>query len=193
MIWERSQRIYQTQLWGKGRIISPMSFLASLVPLALLSAPPARVDGCIKTHRWGDRSWKWPSALNTAAELQSVRLSHFDSPSSLNCSVNLAVALSCLMYGSLESVLGVLRPTNRLLCPPSSPCSLSTRSDRPVMMIVAPSPLSSAPLIPHHHRLFLNIPLHADIAECNFWKDFIFSLFLSNKNIQRRFLLQINT
>lgn len=111
--------------------------------LALFSEPGAAVDGCIKTHRWTDRGWKWPSALNTGTELQSIRLSHFDSPSSLNCSVNLAAASSCLTYWSPESVLRVLCPTNRLLCPLSSPHSLSTHSDRPLMMLRAISPLST--------------------------------------------------
>lgn len=54
--------------------------------------------------------------------------------------MNLAAALSGLTYWSLESVLGVLRPANRLLCPPSSPHSLSTHSDSPAMMIVPPHP-----------------------------------------------------
>lgn len=87
------------------------------------------------------------------SELQSIRLSHFDSPSSLNCSVNLAAALSCLTYWSPESVLQVLCPTNRLLCPPSPPHRLSTRSDRPVMMILAPPPLSPAPKVPNHYLI----------------------------------------
>lgn len=85
--------------------------------------------------------------------LRSIRLSHFDSPGSLNCSVNLAAALSCLTYWSPESVLRVLCPTNRLLCPPSSPHSLSTRSDRPVMMIPAPSPLPPAPQVPNYYLI----------------------------------------
>lgn len=182
MIWERSQRIYQTQLWGKGRIIPPMYSLAPLVSLALFSAPLASVDGRIKAHRWSDRGWKWPSALNTGAELQSIRLSHFDSPSSLNCSVNLAAALSCLTYRSPESVLGVLCPTNRLLCPPSSPHSLSTRSDRPVMMIVAPpSPLSPAPQVPRPLSYVFNTPAHVDTAECSWWKEIAFSISYRNK------------
>lgn len=138
--------------------------MAPLVPLALFSAPLASVDGCIKTHRWTDRGWKWPSALNTGAELQSIRLSHFDSTSSLNCSVNLAAALSCLTYWSPESVLRVLCPTNRLFCPPSSPPSLSTWSDRPAMMIRAPSPLSPAPQVPNHH-LISSIYYHVQIQQ----------------------------
>lgn len=140
MIWEGSQGKCRTQLWGKGRISPPPVYCCGpTCPFG--SDPLAGVDGCIKTHRWTDRDWKWPSALNTGAQLQSIGLSHFDSPGSLNCSVNLGAALSCLTYWSPESVLRVLCPTNRLLCPPSSPHSLSTCSDRPIMMILAPSPL----------------------------------------------------
>lgn len=137
------------------------SHVVPLVPFGSVLSPSSQCDGYIKTHRWTDRGWKWPSALNTDTELQSIRLSHFDSPSSLNCSVNLAAALSRLTYWSPESVLRVLCPTNRLLCPPWSPHSLSTYSDRPAMMMRAPSPLS--PVTPI--TLILSIYYHMEIQQ----------------------------
>lgn len=146
-------------------------------------------------HRWTDRGWKWPSALSTGTELRSIRLSHFDSPGSLNCLVNLAAALSCLTYWSPESVLRVLCPTNRLLCPPSSLRSLSTRSDRPVVMIPVTSPPRRpppppAPQIPNHDLVFFHTPPRADTEECDRWTGNCVFPFSKSNNVQHGFALQ---
>lgn len=85
----------------------------------------------------------------------TIRLSHFDSGGFLNCSLNLAATSSRLTYRSLESVLQVLCPANRLFCPPSFPHSLSTRSDRPVPRIALPSSLS---LLPRPLMTIMTIP-----------------------------------
>lgn len=78
--------------------------------------------GCIKTHRWTDSDWKWPVSLSGCDQLPSPpsprTLSHFDSPCALNCCMNPDAALSFPTYCSPGSVLRVLCPTNRLLCPP---------------------------------------------------------------------------
>lgn len=62
----------------------------------------------------------FPPRRPPAALGAGIRLSHFDSPCALNCGMNPDAALSFPTYCSPGSVLRVLCPTNRLLCPPPS-------------------------------------------------------------------------